>query len=58
MICFDEEQNDMINRMWIRVRCFNISDVPAGVWIGLGVLIPGGAGFWFWRKAGRERMYS
>ena len=28
MIYFDAEQSELINRMWIRVRCFNISHVP------------------------------
>ena len=58
MICFDEEQNEQINRMWVRVRCFNISDVPTTVWIGLGVVAAGGAGFHFKRKADKEKMYS
>ena len=32
---FDEEANQNINQMWINIRCFNIHDVPAGVWIFL-----------------------
>ncbi len=39
MIYFNAEQNEVINRMWIRVRCYNIKDVPVLVWIGLGLLI-------------------
>ena len=35
MIYFDPETNDAINDMWIHVRCFNIYDVPAGVWAAL-----------------------
>lgn len=30
---FDEAANKAINQMWINVRCFNINDVPTGVWI-------------------------
>ncbi|MCM1184518.1 MAG: extracellular solute-binding protein [Roseburia sp.] len=29
---FDEDANKAINRMWINVRCFNISEIPVGVW--------------------------
>lgn len=29
---FDADTNKEINQMWINVRCFNISEVPAGVW--------------------------
>lgn len=35
MIYFDQETNEAINDMWIHVRCFNIYDVPAGVWAAL-----------------------
>lgn len=35
MIYFDPETNDAINDMWIHVRCFNIYDVPLGVWAAL-----------------------
>ena len=58
MICFDDEQNERINRMWIRIRCFNIQDVPVVVWIGLGVLITGGTAFHFKRKAANDKLYS
>lgn len=30
---FDEAETKHINQMWINIRCFHISDVPAGVWI-------------------------
>lgn len=30
---FDEQETKNINQMWINIRCFNIADVPAGVWI-------------------------
>lgn len=29
---FDADANKAINQMWINVRCFNINDVPVGVW--------------------------
>ncbi|MDE6984660.1 MAG: extracellular solute-binding protein [Lachnospiraceae bacterium] len=32
---FDADANKAINRMWINVRCFDIADVPAGVWMAL-----------------------
>ena len=35
MVCFDEKQNRAINQMWINVRCFDIEDVPMGVWMAL-----------------------
>lgn len=38
---FDDEETKNINQMWINVRCFNVKDVPAGVWIALGVVIVG-----------------
>ena len=30
MVCFDEAQSAAINRMWINVRCYNLSKAP--VW--------------------------
>lgn len=30
---FDETETKNINQMWINIRCFNIADVPTGVWI-------------------------
>ncbi|MDE7479477.1 MAG: extracellular solute-binding protein, partial [Lachnospiraceae bacterium] len=30
---FDEDANKAINQMWINVRCFDIYDVPLGVWM-------------------------
>ena len=41
MIYFNAEQSEVINRMWIRVRCFNIKNVPIAVWIVLIALIGG-----------------
>lgn len=32
---FDADANKAINQMWINVRCFDIHDVPVGVWMVL-----------------------
>lgn len=32
---FDADANKKINQMWINVRCFDIVDVPMGVWVAL-----------------------
>lgn len=32
---FDADANKKINQMWINVRCFDIADVPMGVWVAL-----------------------
>ncbi len=32
MTCFDDDKNEAINQMWIHVRCYNIHDVPVGIW--------------------------
>ena len=58
MIYFDAEQSELINRMWIRVRCFNIQSVPFYVWIILAAAIAGGVVFHFRRKAAKEKLYS
>ncbi len=44
---FDAEANRAINRMWINVRCFDIDDVPTGVWMALlaGLLVLVGTGY-------------
>lgn len=36
MVCFDDEQNQAINQMWINVRCYNIHDVPVWAWAAVG----------------------
>ena len=33
MVYFDSETNQAINEMWIHVRCFEIGDIPTGVWV-------------------------
>lgn len=39
MIYFDENVSKDINKMWINVRCLNISDIPVWVWPTAGVII-------------------
>lgn len=36
---FDADANKAINQMWINVRCFDIYDVPVGVWIAVLIAI-------------------
>ena len=55
---FDAEESERINRMWIRVRCFNIHMVPLWVWIAAAVLIAGGVLLGIRRKIIKERLYS
>lgn len=33
MVYFENEQNEVINRMWISVRCYNIHDIPVWAWV-------------------------
>ena len=55
---FDAEESERINRMWIRVRCFNIHMVPLWVWIAAAILIAGGVLLGIRRKIIKERLYS
>lgn len=50
---FDADANKAINQMWINVRCFDIADVPVGVWMALlaGLLVLIGIGY---RKSKRR----
>ena len=50
---FDADANRAINQMWINVRCFDIDDVPVGVWMALlaGLLVLIGIGY---RKSKRR----
>lgn len=32
---FDVDANKAINQMWINVRCFDVADVPLGVWMAI-----------------------
>ena len=58
MVYFDEQQSELINRMWIRIRCFNIETVPLWVWIVLALIIAGGICFGLQRTAAKEKLYS
>ena len=58
MVYFNEEQSEMINRMWIRVRCFNITSVPVWVWILITAVIAAGVICHFRRKAANDKLYS
>ncbi len=55
---FNEEKSELINHMWIRVRCFNIHMIPVWVWIGLGALIILGVLFYVQKKIAKDRLYS
>ncbi len=33
MVYFDREVNEAANQMWIKVRCFNIADIPVWAWV-------------------------
>ena len=51
MDCFDEEQMQAINQMWINVRCYNIHDIPVWTWMAAGIvisslLVAGGKKIW------------
>lgn len=41
MVYFDAEENARINQMWIDIRCYNIKDVPVGIWVFVIVLVIG-----------------
>lgn len=44
---FDSDANKAINRMWINVRCFDIYDVPIGVWLFVLVCVLGALGIMY-----------
>jgi len=58
MVYFDAQQSEVINRMWIRIRCFNINSVPLAVWIALIAVLAAGIALYFRRKANNEKLYS
>ena len=39
MLRFDDDAAANINQMWIDVRCYNIKDVPVGIWIFAGAVV-------------------
>ena len=41
MTCFDDAQNEAINRMWINVRCYNIKKVPVWAWLITAIVFAG-----------------
>ena len=51
---FDADTNKAINRMWINVRCFNISEVPVGVWALILALLLVALGVNCFRKMGKR----
>ena len=58
MTYFNAEQNELINQMWVRIRCFNINNVPAWGWILLAAGAAGLAAFFVIRKRRRERAWQ
>ncbi|MBQ3864750.1 MAG: extracellular solute-binding protein [Clostridia bacterium] len=58
MIYFDAQQSEVINRMWIRVRCFNIKSVPVYIWILLALAVAGSVCFFLYRKKMKNELYS
>ena len=57
MIYFDGEKNDVINQMWINVRCYNIKDVPVWIWI-LAAGILAGLFFLYVNARRMRKMYA
>lgn len=53
MVYFDNAQSEVINQMWINVRCYNIHDVPGWIWVVTGVLVIGLGGIFIKRKWGK-----
>lgn len=58
MTYFDAEQSERINQMWVRVRCYNIEQVPVWVWIGLAAVIIGAVAAFRIRKKRRMAAYE
>ena len=58
MVYFDKQQSELINRMWIRVRCFNILSVPVWAWGALLLVIGCAIIFYLRKKAALEKMYG
>ncbi len=50
---FDEDANKAINQMWINVRCFDIADVPMGVWVALLVVLLVFIGLRYWKSSAK-----
>ena len=58
MVYFDQAQSEIINRMWIRVRCFNILTVPVWVWIAVLLAICAGVVIYLRHKTAKESLYN
>ena len=58
MVYFNEAQSEIINRMWIRIRCFNITAIPVWAWIAAAAVIAFAVCFGVQRKVSKERMYN
>ena len=57
MTDFNAEDSERINQMWIRVRCYNIHNVPVWVW-PLGIAALAGILVWVIRRRRRERSWQ
>ena len=53
MIYFDGPVSERTNRMWTRVRCYNVNDVPTAGWIAAGIIVAGIV--WLLIRANRRR---
>ena len=58
MVYFDQAQSEIINRMWIRVRCFNILNVPVWVWIAILLTICAAVVLVLRHKKAKEKLYN
>ena len=56
MVYFDADTSEVINQMWINVRCYNIHNVPAWAWVVTVLGIGGIIGLILWKKR-EEKMY-
>lgn len=57
MVYFDSDKNDVINQMWINVRCFNLYDVPVWAW-AIAVAVAVVLIYLFVRMKQRQKMYE
>ena len=57
MVYFDNDVYDVINQMWINVRCFSIYDVPVWAWILTAVAIAAIVALIIKEKQ-RQKMYA
>ena len=57
MVYFDSDKNDVINQMWINVRCFNLYDVPVWAW-AIAAAVAAVLIYLFVRMKQRQKMYE